>query len=84
MRYIVQVGSSEVLTIDLGTQDASNNGLYSQATVWIGSNYAANTTGKAYSFKAVAIADELNGKFAIFVIGYDSTQPWAIYLLQSN
>jgi len=70
--------------IDFGTQDASNNGLYSQATVWIGSNYAANTTGKAYSFKAVAIAGQLNGKNAIFVIGYDSTQPWAIYLLQSN
>jgi hypothetical protein len=32
----------------------------------------------------VAIAGQLNGKYAIFVLGVDSTQPWAIYLMQSN
>jgi hypothetical protein len=50
----------------------------------MGASYAANTTGKTYSFPAVAIAGQLNGKNAIFVLGVDSTQPWAIYLLQSN
>ena len=72
------------LAIDLGTQGPSNNGSYPQATVWMGASYAANTTGKTYSFPAVAIAGQLNGKNAIFVLGVDSTQPWAIYLLQSN
>jgi hypothetical protein len=83
--------------IDLGQQDSSNNGFYPNAIVWVGgpgpgsvSGYAENTEGKTYSFPAVAIAGQLNiagqsnGKCAIFVIGYDSTQPWAIYLLQSN
>jgi hypothetical protein len=70
--------------IDLGTQSTSNYGLYPQATVWIGANYAGNITGATYSFPAVAIAGQLNGKYAVFVLGVDSTQPWAIYLLQSN
>lgn len=69
--------------IDLGAAQTSN-GLYTNATVWMGANYAANTTGKAYSFKAVAIAGQIDKKNAIFVLGVDSTQPWAIYLLQSN
>lgn len=70
--------------IDLGAQDTSTNGLYLQATVWMGAKYAANATGATYSFPAVAIAGQLNGKYAIFLIGTDSTQPWGIYLLQSN
>jgi hypothetical protein len=80
--------------IDLGIQDPSNNGLYPSATVWVGSCYAGNIAGGAcsagnisgstYSFQAVAIAGQLNGKYAIFLIGVDSTQPWAVYLLQSN
>ncbi|MEI9978443.1 MAG: hypothetical protein WDN23_05480 [Edaphobacter sp.] len=72
------------LAIDLGTQDSSNNGLYPHATVWIGATYSANTTAKTYSLPAVAIAGQLNGKYAVFILGVDSTQPWAIYLLQSN
>ncbi len=72
------------LAIDLGTQDTANNGLFPHATVWLGSSYVANTTGATYSFPAVAIAGQLNGKNAIFVLGIDSTQPWAMYLLQSN
>lgn len=70
--------------IDLGAEDSANNGLYPNAKVLVGSGYATNTTGSADQFSAVAIAGQLNGKYAIFVIGVDSTQPWAIYLLESN
>lgn len=74
--------------IDLGAQDSSNNGLYPNVTVWVGADYAANTTGTTHSFPAVAIAGQLNSKYAIFVLGVDYSsiqpQPWAIYLLQSN
>jgi hypothetical protein len=56
--------------------------------VYVGSGFGTNTTGKTYSFPAVAIAGQLNGKYAIFLIGVDSTgsphQAWGIYLLQSN
>jgi hypothetical protein len=78
-------GNSD-FAIDLGTQDASNNGLYRNATVWICSGYAANTTKAAYHFPAVAIAGLLQGKFAVFVLGVDPSQqqPWEISLLQSN
>ena len=72
------------LAIDFGAQDASQPGLFPSATVSIGASYAANTAGVAYSFPAVAIAAQLNGKFAIFLLGVDSVQPWAVYLLQSN
>ncbi len=72
------------LAVDLGTQEPSNNGLFLKATVWLGASYAANTTGKTYSFPAVAIAGQLNGKYAIFLLGVDTKQPWAVYLLQSN
>jgi hypothetical protein len=76
--------------IDLGVQDPSNNGLYPNATAWVGgvgvggAGYAGNIAGTTYSFPAVAIVGQLNGKYAIFLIGTDSTQPWAIYLMQSN
>jgi hypothetical protein len=72
------------LAIDLGAQDSTNNGLFRNAKVWLGSAYAGNTTGKTYSFSVVAIAGQLNGKYAIFLLGVDSTEPWTIYLLQSN
>lgn len=69
--------------VDLGTQSAANNGLYPGATIWIG-----NTANKPYSIPAVAIAGQLNGKYAIFVLGVDTigtpNQPWSIYLMQSN
>ncbi len=74
--------------IDLGLQDTKNNGLYPSATVYVGSGFGTNTTGKTYSFPAVAIAGQLNGKYAIFLIGVDTVAPpnqaWGIYLLQSN
>uniref|UniRef100_A0A372IKA3 Uncharacterized protein n=2 Tax=Paracidobacterium acidisoli TaxID=2303751 RepID=A0A372IKA3_9BACT len=74
--------------VDLGSQDSSNNGLFPQATVWVGSGFAGNTTGRTYSFPAVAIAGQMNEKFAVFLIGVDKTgspnQAWGLYLLQSN
>lgn len=74
--------------VDLGTQDAATNGLYPSATVYVGSGFGTNTTGKTYSFPAVGIAGQVNGKYAIFLIGMDSVgspnQAWGIYLLQSN
>jgi hypothetical protein len=74
--------------IDLGTQNPSNNGLFPTATIYVGSNFATNTTGNRYNFPAIAIAGQLNGKFAIFLIGEDTVgspnQAWGIYLLQSN
>lgn len=74
------------LAIDLGTESTASNGLYPAAKVWIGSHFFGNSTNPkmTYSFPAVAIAGQLNGKYAVFVLGVDSTQPWAIYLLQSN
>jgi hypothetical protein len=69
--------------IDLGNQDSANNGLYPHATVWVGAGYAGNNSA-APPFHAVAIAGQLGGKYAILLIGVDTTQPWAIYLLQSN
>jgi len=75
--------------IDLGAQDTKTFGLFPSAIIHVGSSFSANTTGKNYSFSAVAIAGQLtNGKFAIFVLGKDMTgspnQAWGIYLLQSN
>jgi len=72
--------------IDLGAPTA--NGLYTNATVYVGGGFPTNTSGTtacgSNCFSAVGIAGQLNGKSAIFVLGVDSTQPWAIYLLQSN
>jgi hypothetical protein len=81
--------------VDLGVQSAKSNGLFPNATVWVGSGFPGNRTGGSYSFAAVAIAGQLNGKFAIFLIGLDTaglqrasrgqqSQDWGIYLLQSN
>lgn len=76
------------LAIDLGAQDPNNNGLYPDATVYVGTVYAGNALGANYSFPAVAIAGQLGGKYAIFLTGLDITgspnQAWGIYLLQSN
>jgi hypothetical protein len=72
------------LAIDLGAQDAKNNGLFPHAEVRIGAAYPGNSMAKTDSFSAVVIAGQLNGKFALFLIGVDATQPWAAYLLQSN
>jgi hypothetical protein len=75
------------LAIDLGNKQ-DTNGLFTAATVYVGSSFATNTTGKSYHFPAIAIAGQLNGKFAIFLIGEDTVgspnQAWGVYLLQSN
>jgi hypothetical protein len=76
------------LAIDLGSQSAGNNGLYAAATVYLSTSFPNNTQGAPYSFPAVAVAGQINGKNAIFLIGVDTvgtpSQPWGIYLLQSN
>lgn len=79
------------LAIDLGTggnADTSSYGIFPAATVCVGSGFNANTAGMSYSFPAVVIAGQLNGRFAVFVLGVDTTgtpsQGWGIYLLQSN
>lgn len=76
------------LAIDLGNQDSSSNGLYAAATVYVSTSFPSNSHGSAYSFPAVAITGQINGKYAIFLIGVDTigspSQPWGIYLLQSS
>ena len=76
------------LAIDLGAQDTSNNGLYPAATVHVTSAFPKNGIAKTYSFPAVAIAGQISGKYAIFLIGADTvgspSQGWGIYLLQTN
>jgi hypothetical protein len=76
------------LAFDLGPQDAKTNGLYPAATVYVTPSFPKNGIGAAYSFPAVAIAGQLQGKYAIFLIGVDTSgspsQAWGIYLLQSN
>jgi hypothetical protein len=74
--------------IDLGAQDASNNGLFPNAKVYLASGFAGKPQASSHSFPAVAIAGQLDGKYAVFVIGVDTTgspqQAWGIYLFQSN
>jgi hypothetical protein len=94
------VGNCDI-AVDLGAQSATTYGLYPNATVWVGSPFPrtpssgkANQPQTASSFSAVAIAGQIQGKYAIFLIGYDptslnsvvtgATQDWGIYLLQSN
>jgi hypothetical protein len=75
------------LAIDLGSQ-GSSNGLFPAATVYVSAAFPGNGTAKAYSFPAVAIAGQISGKYAIFLIAADTTgspqQAWGIYLLQSS
>jgi hypothetical protein len=76
------------VVIDLGVQDPSNNGLFPNARVYLASGFAGNPQASAHSYPAVAIAGQLEGKYAVFVIGVDTTgtpvQAWGIYLFQSN
>jgi hypothetical protein len=76
------------LAIDLGAQDTKNNGLYPAAVVYVTAGFSNNGIGMAYSFPAVAIAGQIQGKYAIFLIGVDTVgspaQAWGIYLLQSQ
>jgi hypothetical protein len=62
------------VTIDLGTQDPQNNGLYPTATVSV----------SGVSFPAAAVVGILESKYALFLICEDSISnvPLAIYLFQ--
>ena len=74
--------------IDLGQQSSSQAGLFPNATIYLSQEFTGNTTAGTYSFPATAIAGQLNGKYAVFVIGVDTTgtpnQAWGVYLFQSN
>lgn len=76
------------IVIDLGAQDASTNGLFPNATVTLAAGFQGNSATLPHSFPATAIAGQLDGKYAIFLIGADTTgspnQAWGIYLFQSN
>jgi hypothetical protein len=71
------------VVIDLGMQDPSGNGLFSNATVFIGSTFPPFSTSNpwhcggvcAVSFPAVAIVGQVQGKYAIFVSASGSSSP---------
>ena len=75
---VATFGNCDV-SIYLNAQDPANNGLFPNATVAFGPNFSGN--GAGMSLTAVAIAGQLNNKFAIFLI---SSTGEGIYLLQSN
>ena len=66
--------AAQNVTIDLGTQDPNNNGLYPSATV----------TVSGVSLPAAAVVVTLQNSYAIFLIAEDSLNnvPLAIYLFQ--
>jgi hypothetical protein len=63
------------VVIDLGTQDSSNNGLFPNATIFIGQTFPPfNTTNPwtcgtacAVSFPAAAVVGQVQGQYVIFV-----------------
>jgi hypothetical protein len=74
--------------IDLGIQDSTTNGLFPNATVFIGSNYppfsAANPwictdTGSicAVSFPAAAVVGQVQGQYVIFLVASAVSSPAA-------
>jgi len=74
------------IAIDLGTQDLATNGLFPNATVFIGSNfppYSASTpwlcsdtgTTCAVSFPAAAVVGNVKGQYVIFLAGSASSTP---------
>ena len=66
--------ANQDVTLELGSQAASSNGLYPSATV----------TLSGVTFPGVAIAGTLEGKYVIFLIAEDTVNgvPLAIYLFQ--
>jgi hypothetical protein len=66
--------ASQNITIDLGAQDASNNGLYPSATV----------TVSGVTFPAAAVVGSLETKYIMLLISEDPVNnvPLAIYLFQ--
>jgi hypothetical protein len=76
------------LAIDLGTQDSTTNGLFPNATVFVGSNFppysASNPwlcsdTGTicAVSFPAAAVVGQVQGQYVIFLAASASSTPAA-------
>jgi hypothetical protein len=76
------------VAIDLGTQDSTNNGLFPNATLFIGSTYppfsAANpwncpSTGSAcaVSFPAAAVVGKVQGQYVIFLVASAVSTPAA-------
>lgn len=76
------------VAIDLGTQDPVNNGLFPNATIFIGSNYppfsaakqwnCPNTTAVcAVSFPAAAVVGQVQGQYVIFVVSSVLSTPAA-------
>lgn len=71
------------VVIDLGTQDGNINGLFPNATVFIGSNFPPfSVSGPwtcggvcAVSFPAVAIAGQVDGHYVIFVTASSGSTP---------
>jgi hypothetical protein len=74
------------VVIDLGTQDPVNNGLFPNATIFIGSNYppysasrpwvcAGSTSACAVSFPAAAIVGKVQGRYVIFVAASAGSSP---------
>lgn len=66
--------AAQNVTIDFGTQDSNNNGLYPSATV----------TVSGIQFPAAAVVVTLKNSYAIFLIAQDTVNnvPLAIYLFQ--
>jgi hypothetical protein len=74
------------VVIDLGTQDPANNGVFPNATIFIGSNYppysasnpwvcAGGTSACAVSFPATAIVGNVQNKHVIFVAASAGSSP---------
>ncbi len=66
--------ASQNVTIDLGTQDPNNNGLYPSAKITI----------SGFTFPAAVVVGSLEQKYAIFLVTEDTLNnaPLAIYLFQ--
>jgi hypothetical protein len=76
------------VVIDLGIQDPINNGLFPNATIFIGSNYPpfsaaspwicnGTTAACAVSFPAAAVVGQVQGQYVIFVMASPSSTPAA-------
>jgi hypothetical protein len=76
------------VVIDLGIQDTANNGLFPNATIFIGSNYPPFSASKpwncfgtnltcAVSFPAAAVVGQVQGKYVIFVVASAVSVPAA-------
>jgi hypothetical protein len=72
------------VAVDLGTQDSSNDGLFPNATIFIGSTFppfsvsnpwTCGGTSCAVSFPAAAIVGQVQGKFVIFVSASGVSSP---------